>query len=204
MSNKTLKTQQDHSGGTMNNRLALPISSLASAAVAFGLGAMIFTNGNAPGEAAKPRSAPSTTAPVQAPDDVHERLTNVTVTETQTTHPKAPTAPQQTAKPKATKTPKPKATKTAGSIGPIKDAEGDGKVLDDLGHVLVPSVNLPIPDGVLPFPDKSPKPEIATPDGTDEYPYESNWGDDEEHAADPGNVCDPELAAALGVPVSPC
>ncbi|MER5894738.1 hypothetical protein [Streptomyces sp. NPDC001876] len=85
---------------------------------------------------------------------------------------------------------KPTKNAEAGSEGPFRDAQEDGKVLDDMGNLLVPS--LPhVPDEYLPFPgagEALPQPEDAV--GDDTY-------------ADPGKVYDPELADKLGVPVTP-
>jgi hypothetical protein len=132
---KTLKPQQDHFGDTVNHKFVLPVSSLASAAVAFGLGAMIFTNGNTPADAANPQPTTTVTASPKPGDkaaDVHE-------TSTSATEAKADAAATQ------------KAT-GAGSKGPFKDAQGDGKHLDDLGKAVMPNgLGVHVPDGLLPW-----------------------------------------------------
>lgn len=60
---------------------------------------------------------------------------------------------------------------------------------------------------MLPFPGHNHEADAETPliaeGGSPEYPYEEAWGDTPETAADPGVVCDKELAEALGVPYSP-
>jgi hypothetical protein len=118
----------------VNNKLVLPVSTLASAAVAFGLGAMIFTNGNAPADAAKPQPTTTVTAPAKAaekPADAHG--TSTTATEA-----KADAAAAQ-----------------AGSKGPFKDAQGDGKYLDDFGKTVMPNgLGAHIPDVLLPWQER--------------------------------------------------
>ncbi|QAX95035.1 hypothetical protein SEA_SEBASTISAURUS_47 [Streptomyces phage Sebastisaurus] len=111
----------------MNNKFVLPVSSLASAAVAFGLGAMIFTNGNTPADAAKPGPTPTVTKSVPANEkaaDAHEKSTT-----------DAEAVPA-----------------SAGAKGPFKDAQGDGKYLDDFGKAVMPNgVGVHVPDALLPW-----------------------------------------------------
>lgn len=119
----------------MNNKLVLPVSSLASAAVAFGLGAMIFTNGNTPADAATAQPKATATAPAkpaQKPADAHETSTS---------------APESKAAKAGAK-----AAAQAGDNGPFKDAQGDGKYLDDLGKSVMPNgLGVHVPDAVLPW-----------------------------------------------------
>ncbi|QBZ73362.1 hypothetical protein SEA_REMUSLOOPIN_48 [Streptomyces phage RemusLoopin] len=127
---KTLNTQQDHFGDTVNHKFVLPVSSLASAAVAFGLGAMIFTNGNTPADTATPQPTTTVTASPKAEDkpaDVHE--TSTTATEAKAGQ--------------------------AGGKGPFKDAQGDGKYLDDFGKSVMPNgLGVHIPDALLPWQER--------------------------------------------------
>ncbi|MEW2406499.1 hypothetical protein [Streptomyces griseoviridis] len=124
----------------MNNKVVLPVATLASAAVAFGLGAMIFTNGNAPATVATPQPTTTVTAspkPGSKAADVHEKSTTATEATGTTT--------------KATETTK---AAQAGEKGPFKDAQGDGKHLDDFGKAVMPNgLGVHIPDSVLPFHD---------------------------------------------------
>jgi hypothetical protein len=111
----------------MNHKIILPVSTFASAAVAFGLGAMIFTNGNTPADAATPQPTTTVTAsakPGEKPGDVHE--TSTTATEAKDAQ--------------------------AGGKGPFKDAQGDGKVLDDFGKTVMPKgLGVHVPDALLPW-----------------------------------------------------
>ncbi|AFU62239.1 hypothetical protein TG1_44 [Streptomyces phage TG1] len=51
-------------------------------------------------------------------------------------------------------------TVEAGDAGPLKDAQGDGKVLDDMGKAVMPGgVGLHISDDLLPFPGEYVEPE---------------------------------------------
>ncbi|MFJ8955597.1 hypothetical protein ACIRO1_36450 [Streptomyces sp. NPDC102381] len=166
-------------------------------------------------EPAEVTSSPAPTTPTQAPTTEPVTATQApSSTPTKAKHAKARTTPEKHSrkvqKGKHTKPKKAQPAKTEpGSKGPFKDAEGDGKVLDDWGKLVAPK--LPhVPDHYLPFPgggDGRPPysgdtNENLSDDNTTTYPYDPNWGDDEEHAADPGIVCDPEMAAYLGVPVS--
>jgi hypothetical protein len=72
----------------------------------------------------------------------------------------ATTAPRHAAKP----------TTKAGSRGPIKDAQGDGKVLDDIGKSVLPGgIGVHVPDVLLPFPGPgyTGRPEPVTPTSID-------------------------------------
>ncbi|MFF7361052.1 hypothetical protein [Streptomyces sp. NPDC008125] len=117
-----------------------------------------------------------------------------------------PSSGAETKKKKPTSAPK-HAKPTAGSKGLATDAEGDGKILDDIGAALAPS--LPhVPDAYLPFPDDANNPGIEADGegvGADVDPTDltdpSNWGDPT-YNADPGAVCSAELAERLGVPLS--
>jgi hypothetical protein len=188
-------------------------STFASAATAFGLGALAFSSPNAP-TTALPQPTQTVTAVPEA-QDVAKTATPGTTTQakaaqapnstpTKAKHAKPSTEPEKATQKAAT--PKHAKPATPGSKGPVKDAEGDGKVLDDFGNTFFPT--LPhIPDTYLPFPGDGEGQEAdeeapLIADGS-EYPYEEAWGDDPEHAADPGVVCDAELAANLGVPLSP-
>ena len=170
-------------------KFALPLSCMASAAAAFGLGVMVVSSPQAP-----PLTLPvdtSTTQPAEPADDAEPVAhTSPGV--------KPPTTPQR-----------PSAAPRAGQSGPFKDAQGDGKVLDDMGKALVPNAPVSVPDVLLPFPGhgEGEEAELSTPvadEEPEEYPYEPEWGDAPEDAADPGVVCDPILAADLGVPLGDC
>ncbi|CAA07147.2 gp23 [Lomovskayavirus C31] len=212
----------------MPNKITFGASVLASAATAFGLGALAFTSPNAPETAyplpthsapdVEPETAPLSVGATEDPGTV-PTIAPVACTAPSSTpktgrHSKPRTEPEtddtatlpRHAKPLAT--PSPSSTTPAGSKGPLTDAEDDGKVLDDLGADLpLPDVGISIPDVMLPFPGHNHEADAETPliaeGGSPEYPYEEAWGDTPETAADPGVVCDKELAEALGVPYSP-
>ncbi|WP_274031217.1 hypothetical protein [Streptomyces sp. MMBL 11-1] len=183
----------------MPTKITFIASTVASAATAFGIGALVFTSPDAP-ELAVPQQAPivATTpdateaakpVPATSPSSTTTPLTLPPVGK----HAKPTTVPEKTAQaaPKG-KHAKPSAKPTtqpaeAGSKGLLKDAEGDGKILDDVTSLVVPG--LPeVPDEWLPFPDEEGNPGHESPD--------ADWGD-------PGLVCDPELAERLGVELSP-
>ncbi|CAD80147.1 gp23 [Streptomyces phage phiBT1] len=194
-------------------------STFASAATAFGLGALVFTSPNAPA-AAFPQPTPTVTTtpdatPMDDAEDVAATVPNATPlkatqapssTPTKAKHAKPRTTPETDDTATLPRHAKPSATPSAGSKGPLKDAEDDGKILDDLGAGLpLPDVGVTIPDAMLPFPGHGKGQEADDAETTlsaDEYPYEEAWGDTPETAADPGVVCDAELAEALGVPLA--
>jgi hypothetical protein len=180
----------------------LPASMVASAAAAFTLGFMVHSD-----PSAKPLSVPaqpsvsaSGTA-AEAPAKATADEAAVTATQAPRTTPTAAKHAKVTAEPE-TATQRPSAPrhakpKGAGAEGPFVDAQDDGKYADDVVKSILPglSVGVTIPDGVLPFPGRG---------DVTEYPYDPSWGDDPEHAADPGLVCDAELAERLGVPLDVC
>ncbi|MFH9802786.1 hypothetical protein ACH4M0_11170 [Streptomyces albidoflavus] len=176
-------------------KITFVASTVASAATAFGLAAVAFSGAETPA-AAQPGPTPTVT--VSASPAPTATVTAV-ATERQT-------APQATATQLVTAKP------SAGARGPLKDAQDDGKVLDDVANWVVPGLPA-VPDKYLPFPDDTDQvtdvPKLGINGENDpsedvtEYPYDPIFGDDEEHASDPGVVCDAELAERLGVPLSP-
>lgn len=176
-------------------KITFVASTVASAATAFGLAAVAFSGAETPA-AAQPGPTPTVTVSASpAP----------TVTATV-----APESRQNAPQTVTTRTVT--ATPTPGARGPLRDAQGDGKVLDDVASWVVPGLPA-VPDTYLPFPDDTDQvtdvPKLGINGENDpsedvtEYPYDPSWGDDEEHASDPGVVCDAELAERLGVPLSP-
>ncbi|QAY26973.1 hypothetical protein SEA_SHAWTY_50 [Streptomyces phage Shawty] len=176
----------------------------ASAAVAFGLGFMAHGDPYAPPLSVPAQSAPTPSASPQTDAEP------VAETTTKAKHAKPRTAPekpaQRTAAPRHAKP-----TVAAGKKGPFNDAQDDGKVLDDVGKALFPNgVGVSVPDALLPFPGRGEGTltdagnTVVSEGGTPEYPYEEAWGDTPDTAADPGVVCDPVLAADLGVPLGDC
>jgi hypothetical protein len=166
---KPLKRQQPPIGGrTLRNKIILPAASLASAAAAFGIGALVFTGPSKPADASP---LPQPTKTVTAPPVVVEKATegaqdDVQRVGTRTVPAASPVAPSSTTAAPRTATkndpasaprttePKPAPAKPkAGSKGPFTDADSDGKVLDDMKPSL-PLAELPIdvPDKLLPFP----------------------------------------------------
>lgn len=188
----------------------LTVSMAASAAVAFGLGFMAHGDPSAP-----PLSIPAQSAdraPGASPQTDAEPVAD---TPTKAKHAKPRTTPetavQRTTAPRHAKATTAATAKAAGASGPFRDAQDDGKVLDDVGKTLFPNgIGVHVPDVLLPFPgrgegqtDDSGETFLSEDDGP-EYPYEEAWGDTPDTAADPGVVCDPVLAADLGVPLGDC
>ncbi|MEV6419686.1 hypothetical protein [Streptomyces sp. NPDC051662] len=155
----------------MNNKVVLPVSTLASAAVAFGLGALIFTNGNAPGATATPHPTTTVTAPAKAaekPAEAAEKATGDNVAKS------------------ATK------TQQAGSKGPFKDAQGDGKYLDDFGKTVIPDgLGVHIPDGVLPWHEPYTEPSQTEEPVTDAEP-EADTDASDDVVSGPNVITDPD------------
>ena len=164
----------------MRNKIIFPASLIATAAVAFGLGTLNLshtpdssaatTRQNVSAPDSTPSETPATTAPNPTSAADTSNTTRSTSQRPNSTT-SAGTSRQQTSTPKDAKA---TATPKAGSKGPLTDAEGDGKVLDDIGTFLpveVPS----IPDEYLPFPGsgealpgyEDTSGEAATDDGTD-------------------------------------
>jgi hypothetical protein len=116
-------------------KIVFTASTLASAATAFGLGALVFSGHAAPADAAaEPQPTRTVTAPAAAPDKAAEGA-------------------------KATSgkgaAPSTKAAVKAGSKGPLRDAQGDGKVLDDVAKTFIPrGVGISVPDELIPFPGR--------------------------------------------------
>lgn len=152
-------------------KIIFPASILASAATAFGLGAIVFDGDGATPATAQPQPTVTATVPATPQDGPLKDAERVSATtapgkhakpytgsETVRTTASAKAAPRhaKTAAKGATKTPKAaaKATPTKRlTLGPVRDAEGDGKVLDDIAHTLpLPDVGVTIPDDMLPFP----------------------------------------------------
>jgi hypothetical protein len=160
---KTLNHEQDQLGVTVRNKIIFPASIVASVATAFGLGVLSVNNPNAPA-GATPLPVPTetvTAAPdVAADDDAQDVADDVAVktaqapssTPTKAKHAKPLTAPEKATQ-KATEPKHAKPTK-AGAAGPFKDAQDDGKHLDDVMKSVLPgvSVGVHIPDQLLPFP----------------------------------------------------
>ncbi|MFD3904109.1 hypothetical protein HXS80_16010 [Streptomyces sp. CB04723] len=176
----------------MPNKITFAISTLASAASAFGLGALVFMSPDTP-EVAIPSTKPPSTAVPDIATDAKPAAGTAAPSSTGTPqtaptdgkHAKPTTEPETTTQ----DAPKGKHAKPVepGSQGLFTDAENDGKLLDDISKTFVPT--LPeVPDAWLPFPDGEGTPGNESPD--------ANWGD-------PGLVCDPELAERLGVELSP-
>ncbi|MEV0126379.1 hypothetical protein AB0I16_33345 [Streptomyces sp. NPDC050703] len=138
----------------MRNKLILPVSCLASAAAAFGLGVLVISGPNTP-VAAAPQPQP--TVPVPAP-------------------PLVVTAPPQAPVYGVTKVEPSQRTETpaAGSRGPLTDAQGDGKVLDDIVKTVKPrGIGVHVPDELLPFPAEDQKtlpPGVVPADPDAAYP----------------------------------
>jgi hypothetical protein len=146
------------------HKIVFPASIVASAATAFGLGALAFNSPNAPaGAAPLPTPTTTVTASPNVADDAQDVADTEPLKAAETAaaspssgkHAKAytgsekvaTTAPRHAAKPTA------KPTAKAGSKGPIKDAQGDGKVLDDIGKSVMPGgIGVHVPDVLLPFP----------------------------------------------------
>ncbi|QAX94748.1 hypothetical protein HOV12_gp44 [Streptomyces phage Lilbooboo] len=172
-------------------KIVFPASIVASAATAFGLGAIAFNSPNAPAGA---NPLPQPTATVTAPaleDDAQDVADDTTPTKaaespnstpttgkhakTYTGSEKVATTPSKPkhAKPKATTKPK------AGSKGPIKDAQDDGKVLDDIGKTFLPNgVGVHVPDELLPFPGPGytgPPTTIETQEDADTFAQSSAY-----------------------------
>ncbi|MEG8276370.1 hypothetical protein [Streptomyces sp. AHA2] len=191
----------------MRNKIILPMSSVASAAVAFGIGALVFTNPNTPADASPvPQPTKTVTAPPVAGQAPTQTAQEDAQREAAGTEPGSlPTAPQKASKPPAdapttsTRTTAPETAKPAeqspGSEGPFTDAQDDGKVLDDIGKTIMPGFPISVPEVFLPFPGHGeglPADDVTlVVDGDPGY-------------ADPGVVCDAEMAEALGVPLGDC
>ncbi|MFE1959225.1 hypothetical protein [Streptomyces sp. NPDC059479] len=142
----------------MNGKISLALAMLGTTAAAIGVGSLAFYGPEAPplpipsekasmsatAPAGAPRSAPS---PTYLPAPPVELM--------------AVPGGREAAPPK----PGPTVTKTveAGAEGPLKDAEDDGKLLDDVGSVLLPD-GPHIPDEYLPFPGPE---DGALPGGPD-------------------------------------
>lgn len=155
--------EQDQLGVTVRNKIIFPASIVASVATAFGLGVLSVNNPNAPA-GATPLPVPTetvTAAPdVAADDDAQDVADDVAVktaqapssTPTKAKHAKPLTAPEKATQ-KATEPKHAKPTK-AGAAGPFKDAQDDGKHLDDVMKSVLPgvSVGVHVPDELLPFP----------------------------------------------------
>ncbi|QBZ73419.1 hypothetical protein SEA_HEATHER_49 [Streptomyces phage Heather] len=121
-------------------KITFAASTLASAATAFGIGALVFSGQDVPADAV---SKPQPTRTVTA----------------------SPTAPEKGAQSPRTDTPA-KAVQ-AGSKGPFKDAQGDGKHLDDIGKAVMPNgLGVHIPDALLPWHEPYVDPADATETGT--------------------------------------
>ncbi|WP_433858206.1 hypothetical protein [Streptomyces kronopolitis] len=166
---KTLNTKQDQFGVTVqHSKIVLPVSTLASAAVAFGLGALMFAGTDAPADAAQTQAKPSvSTAPDVADTDAQDAADDAPMSASKAPatspssgkHAKTYTGSERVVtKPSTAKHAKPKATtkpKTAaGSKGPFADSQNDGKHLDDVVKSVLPGLNVPVhvPDQLLPFP----------------------------------------------------
>jgi hypothetical protein len=162
----------------LRNKIILPAASLASAAAAFGLGALVFSGPSKPADASPlPQPTRTVTAPPVAGQKPAEAAKDDVQRVSVTTTPAAPrsttTAPRTAEKgdpatsPRTKAAPKPTpAEPKAGSKGPFTDADNDGKVLDDMKPSL-PLAELPIdvPDKLLPFPG----PGYTGPPSTDAY-----------------------------------
>ncbi|QAX94044.1 hypothetical protein SEA_EURATIS_49 [Streptomyces phage Euratis] len=215
----------------MRNKIIFPASIVTTAAVAFGLGSLNFGQSSAATQA-KPTpsvSAPEKTEPTQDTDvqDVDDASSAPSTTPVQAApktagkplsapETKAPTQgkgkhrkPSTTPEKPAAKAATPKHAKPAesGSKGPLKDADGDGAVMDDMGRFLVPSMpELPtvftlFPDptgseGLPPY-DGPVVDELPVPVGAVTYEDDGTWGNDP--GSDPSNtvIQDPEAWAEL-------
>jgi hypothetical protein len=149
------------------HKIVFPASIVASAATAFGLGALAFNSPNAPA-ASTPLPRATVTAPANVADDAETVADDTAPSSTPTTAqkpaqgPSSATTKAKHAKPTATPekpaqkatTPKHAKPTKAGDAGPFKDAQGDGKHLDDVVKTVLPgvSVGVHIPDAMLPFP----------------------------------------------------
>lgn len=153
----------------MVSKITLSVSSLASAVAAFGLGALTYSGHSVdaakPVPLARPSASTPDTLPSQVADAPTSRPTAVSApvkpaeSTSKAKHAKPSAAPETAtasapapkhAKPKAAA---PKAKPKAGTSGPLKDAQDDGKILDDIGSSLLPDLPVPqLPDSFLPFP----------------------------------------------------
>lgn len=189
------------------HKIVFPASIVASAATAFGLGALAFNSPNAPA-ASTPLPRATVTAPANVADDAETVADDTAPSSTPTTAqkpaqgPSSATTKAKHAKPTATPekpaqkatTPKhAKPTAKAGSKGPIKDAQGDGKVLDDIGKSVMPGgIGVHVPDVLLPFPGPgyTGKPTtIETQEDADNAPLAYNPAD---VVSGPNIITDPD------------
>jgi hypothetical protein len=143
----------------MASKIAFAASVTTTAVVAFGIGALAYSGPNESPSAAAPTTRPSVSTPdttsPQLPDDVTPTPTEtvfvprpVALPRSVPQHAKPTASPEKPAQkrhtPKHAKPAKPKHAKPrAGDLGPLKDAEGDGKVLDDVVGTLLPDFAMP-------------------------------------------------------------
>lgn len=149
----------------MASKLVFAVSTTATAVAAFAVGVLANFGPHESPTAAAPTTRPSVTTPDTTPSQLPAVADDVTPTPAQpvsahgTTvqprslpqHAKPTASPEKPAQTRSTPkhakpepTPTPTATKPhAGDLGPLKDAEGDGKLLDDVVGVLLPDMALP-------------------------------------------------------------
>lgn len=149
----------------MASKLVFAASTTATAVVAFTIGLLANSGPHEGPAAAAPTTRPSVTAPDTTPSQLPDVADDVTPTPTTTVvapvvaapsrslpqHAKPTASPEKPAQKRSAPmhakpepTPTPTATKPkAGDLGPLKDAEGDGKLLDDVVGVLLPDMSMP-------------------------------------------------------------
>lgn len=145
----------------MPSKITFGASVLLSTASAFAIGALTFNSPFAP-----PASAPTQTTHPKPNDraDGSEKATEGAQDGTET-----PTKAEAQARGTA--------TAKAGGKGPFKDAQGDGKYLDDAVSSVVPqSVSEHVPDSLLPFPGR----EDDLPTGVVPADPDANYPDPDE------------------------
>ncbi|MEU6684404.1 hypothetical protein [Streptomyces sp. NPDC046832] len=180
---KPLKRQPSHRGHALRNKIILPLASVASAAAAFGIGALVFSSPDTPSDASPvPQPTKTVTAPPvagqtptqTAQEDVQRVAAGTEPTSLPTPTQKAATAPSPKTATSTRTTPRkvkpaPGSAPTkphAGAEGPFADAEDDGKVLDDIAPSLpLPNLPVDVPDKLLPFPG----PGYTGPPSTETY-----------------------------------
>ncbi|MFE9767026.1 hypothetical protein ACFYPC_21310 [Streptomyces sp. NPDC005808] len=151
---------------------------------------MIFTNGNGPADAATPRPTTTVTASPKAAEKAAEAASKPPGSATKAETGKAATAAEKRAQ--------------AGDKGPFKDAQKDGKYMDDFGKSVMPNgVGVSVPDALLPFPgageeDKELPPGVVPAEPDSSYPDPDAGTDtsDDVVSGTPGEVTNPDAESA--------
>ncbi|WP_330174526.1 hypothetical protein OG875_13830 [Streptomyces sp. NBC_01498] len=138
----------------MNHTVSLSLAALGAALAAIGLGWLTFGSPEAPPLPMPLVQQSGAPAPAIGPElDVPLVFLPLPPNEVMAVPDSKKSAPRGNGKEPARPEPRPTASAPveAGDGGPLKDAEEDGKLLDDVGSVLFPD-SPGIPDVYLPFP----------------------------------------------------